>query len=240
MFHEPPAACGSCAAAKIGFCAGLAPEDVMRLARVSRRSRYRRSRRIEPRPETPVTLVIIRDGTVKLSHTLEDGRQQIIDFLQPGDFALRQAPNPQRAESFEASTEAYVCEIGFGEIERLCADSPEINRALMAASMARIEQKNDHILMLGRKRAAERMASFLLDLSRRAGCRGEMPDKLSLPMSRTEIADYLSLTNETVSRALSQLRERAIIGLPKPNNVVILDFEVLQSIAAGSGEITVR
>jgi len=240
MLHVPPPNCASCMTGKVGFCAGLAPEEVARIACVARPARYGRHQRIENRSEAPTTAVIVRQGTVKLTHMLLDGRNQIIDFLQSGDFAVRQASELHLPGEFLTATEADICEIGFADLERLCGESAQINRSVIGAALSQIERKNVQLLVLGRKRAGERLASFLLDMSQRAQRRGESAPEVMLPMSRAEIADYLGLTTETVSRAFSQLRSHRVISLPKPNFVRIRDLARLREISDGGAELPVR
>jgi len=93
----------------------------------------------------------------------------------------------------------------------------------------------EQMLLLGRKTAREKVATFLMKLSRRAEQRGLPPSPISLPMSRADIADYLGLTIETVSRTFTQLKREDIIGLPDSGHVVLTDAEGLRELAEGAG-----
>ncbi len=137
-------------------------------------------------------------------------------------------------------SDVELCEIDFSALLELSVSAPEVGKSLLVAAMGELDRKNNQVMMLGRKRAEERVASFLLVLSDRARARGDAPDRLRLPMSRAEIADYLGLTTETVSRAFTLLREQGLIRLPKPQELEVRDFAALGEIAAGSGWSSAR
>jgi CRP-like cAMP-binding protein len=139
-------------------------------------------------------------GVVRTYRLLADGRRQITGFHLPGDVfgvELRQA----RSEAAEAVAEATVI------VARRSSLTAEPGEALWRHAMGVLRRSEDHVLTLGRRSAAERVASFLLDLAERLGGR----DEIALPMSRQDIADYLGLTIETVSRTLTQLQTRGFI-----------------------------
>ncbi|MFQ5566273.1 MAG: Crp/Fnr family transcriptional regulator, partial [Paracoccaceae bacterium] len=137
-------------------------------------------------------------------------------------------------------TDVDACEVSLADLEALCTGTPELGQSMLGAVLCEIGRKNHQVMMLGRKRADERVASFLLDFSERAERRGAPANRLSLPMSRAEIADYLSLTTETVSRAFSVLRAEGIVRLPKPHEVEICNIPGLRRIAGGGAKLSVR
>jgi len=177
---------------------------------------------------------------IKVSHTLTDGRQQIVDFLTTGDVLIQHVTDGKVSVTVEATTNVDFCEVSLADLDALCTDTPELGQSILGAVLCEIGRKNHQVMMLGRKRADERVASFLLDFSDRAARRGAAADRVSLPMSRAEIADYLSLTTETVSRAFSVLRAEGIVRLPKPHEVVICDIAGLAEIAGGGANLSVR
>jgi len=139
-------------------------------------------------------------GVVRSYRLLADGRRQITGFHLPGDvfgIELRHA----RSEAAEAVAEATVI------VARRSSLTAEPDEALWRHAMGVLRRSQDHVLTLGRRSAAERVASFLLDLAQRLGGR----DEIALPMSRQDIADYLGLTIETVSRTLTLLQARGFI-----------------------------
>ena len=99
----------------------------------------------------------------------------------------------------------------------LAAPDGDLSRQIVAAMMRSLERAQDHMLLLGRKSALEKIATFILDMSERVA-----EDAVDLPMSRTDIADHLGLTIETVSRSLTQLERQGVIELPAQRRTIVL------------------
>jgi CRP/FNR family transcriptional regulator len=240
VFRVTPASCAGCAAGKIGFCANLGNKAIELIAGISRAFHVRKLQIIAREHEAPMSALVLRRGMIKVSHTLTDGRQQIVDFLTTGDILIQHEADGKVAVTVEATTDVDACEVDLADLETLCTGSPELSQSMLGAVLCEIGRKNHQVMMLGRKRADERVASFLLDFSERAVRRGAPAERLNLPMSRAEIADYLSLTTETVSRAFSLLRAERIVRLPKRHQVVICDIARLMEVAGGGANLTVR
>jgi CRP-like cAMP-binding protein len=142
-------------------------------------------------------------GAVRSCRVLADGRRQICDFYLPGDvFGVEFEP------SRRATAEALVDTVLIVARRSVVVEEPGQGEALWRHALRDLQRSQDHVLTLGRRSATERLASFLLDLTERLG-EGE----LDLPMSRQDIADYLGLTIETVSRTLTQLQIQGFIQL---------------------------
>lgn len=180
-------------------------------------------------------MLILRRGRLKVSHVLKDGRQQIIDFLAPGEALVWQRDPAATEKTVEAMSMADTCELAIDTLLGLCDTTPEISRMIVAAALCEIERKNEQVVMLGRKRSEERVASFLLALAERAVADGFSSRRFPLHISRSEIGDFLGLTTETVSRTFSAFREARLIDLPTPQMVEIRDPGALREIAAGAG-----
>lgn len=160
-------------------------------------------------------------GAVRTTRFLADGRRQIDGFHLPGDvFGL------ERGDAHRFSAEAIgECEVALVRrkaVERAAENDVAVARRLWSLASDSLEQLQDHMLLLSRKNAAERVGAFLLELSGRAHCR-----TIDLPMSRGDIADYLGLTLETVSRTFSQFARDGMIDLPSPRRVVIRNTTAL-------------
>lgn len=234
-------ACVGCVAVRKGFCAGLDAEALERIATVAQHVRLSPAQRMRlPGQESP-GLLILRRGRLKVSHTLKDGRQQITDFLLPGDALVwrRNGADTEAERVIEAMAEIEACELDVRTLLSLCDETPAIARMLVTAAISEIERKNDQVMMLGRKRSEERLASFLLALIEAdapSGASGQRGLRINLPMSRQEIGDYVGLTIETVSRTFTALRQAGIIALAKPQVVEIRDLDALRELAAGASE----
>ena len=163
----------------------------------------------------------IESGVVRLTRVLEDGRQQVIAFGYPGDIIGFPA-NGLHHTDCDALVETRLTPITRQALDDSRHD-PEMHAALMDAALHEISAMQDHFMMLGRKSAAEKVASFLKVLLERIGDGGATPPVVDLPMSRSDIADFLGLTTETVCRCITALRKAGIIRLVGVNRVEILE-----------------
>jgi CRP-like cAMP-binding protein len=165
-------------------------------------------------------------GTIRTSKILNDGRRQIGGFYLPGDvFGLE--PGSEHAFSAESITDAKVLVIKRSAVEALAARDNEAARELWAMTGRELQRVQDHILLLI-KTAQERVAAFLLEMSERI----KSNDEINLPMSRQDIADYLGLTIETVSRTLTSLECNAAIALPTSRRILLRNRAALRRLNA--------
>ncbi len=171
-------------------------------------------------------IFLVLSGAVRVCKLLGDGRRQIETFCLPGDvFGWETAP--RHRFSAEAVNECRVVRVKRSILFARAADDAELAHALWALTAGELSRTQNHLLVLGRKTAQERVATFLLDMAARsAGAAGEV----TLPMSRQDIADYLGLTIETVSRTLTHLEDAAVIALPSSRRVVLKDGGALRGL----------
>jgi CRP/FNR family nitrogen fixation transcriptional regulator len=167
-------------------------------------------------------------GAVRTYKLLSDGRRQIDEFHLSGDiFGLE--PSEEHRFSAEAVDDATVIAFRRRRFETLAHDDPALGDQIMSSMMRSLERAHDHMMLLGRKTAQEKIATFLLDLARR------MPgdNRLELPMQRSDIADHLGLTIETVSRTLTQFARDGLIKLAAASrSVVLADKAALHQLTA--------
>ena len=168
----------------------------------------------------------IASGVVRLCRVTEDGRRQIAGFRLPGDFI-----GVDWASQYELTAEAVrdVTAIRFSRnrVEKLTSDDPNVRAHILAHIRRDLRSAHEHLLTLGCQSAAERVASLLLQLANRAGV-GE-GGTLDMQLGRQDIADYLGLTLETVSRTFSEFQNRGLIALPKRRHVTIRSLTKLRS-----------
>jgi CRP/FNR family transcriptional regulator, nitrogen fixation regulation protein len=160
-------------------------------------------------------------GSVRTYKILSDGRRQVGGFYLPGDiFGLEFAD--EHTFSAEAIADAKVVVVKRSAITALSGRDPVIGRELFALTGRELRRVQDRVLLLV-KSAQERVASFLLEMAERAGA----GNTVELPMSRQDIADYLGLTIETVSRTLTSLESAATIEVPTSRRIVLRDRSTL-------------
>jgi CRP/FNR family transcriptional regulator len=172
------------------------------------------------------------EGTIRLYKLLPDGRRQITGFSISGDF-LGLSSGGRYAYSAEAVSGATLCRFKRSDLQRLFERFPAMERRALSMANDELAAAQDQMLLLGRKTPTEKISSFLLTLSKRLDRVGRKGDILELPMKRADVADFLGLTVETVSRTFSKLRDKRIIALPTPDQVRLLDRRRLARIASG-------
>ena len=174
----------------------------------------------------------VLSGTVKLYKLLADGRRQITGFFFAGDL-IGVGLHDTHTHSAEAITETELRKYSRTRLQEAMSRNPVIGRKLFGLAADELAAAQDQLLLLGRKSPVEKVASFLLKLSERNGERGEALSPIYLPMARSDIADYLGLTTETVSRTFSRLRRERAIRLLENHLVDLLDVERLEGYADG-------
>ena len=180
-------------------------------------------------------------GALRKVRLLPDGRRHITSFLMPGDF-FGFADGTNYTHTVEAVADVTVVRYSRRGFEAVLDRDPRAGRHFLGLVCRALTASQDQLLLLGRKSALERMATFLLALSDRMGADCEAapgPDvEIDLPMNRTDVADYLGLTIETVSRLVTRLRSQKIIDTPDAHRVVILKRDALEILSAGEMQVT--
>lgn len=176
----------------------------------------------------------VTSGTVKLYKLLPDGRQQITGFAGTGQF-LGLAVTDTYTFSVQAIEPVRVCRFSRPRLRHLMDDYPHVEERLLQAACQELVTAQEQILLLGRKSAQERLATFLVSWSRQGDRHVPPSDRVRLPMTRGDIADHLGLTIETVSRTFSRFRTDGRIRTPNSNEVIITDRPYLERLAAGAG-----
>jgi CRP/FNR family nitrogen fixation transcriptional regulator len=156
-------------------------------------------------------------GTVRTYKLLSDGRRQIDEFHLAGDIFGLETGEEHRF-SADAVDTAKIVAFRRRRFETLAHDDPALGDQVMSSMMRSLERAHDHMMLLGRKTAQEKVATFLLDMAQRVS----KEDRFELPMQRTDIADHLGLTIETVSRTLTQFARDGFIKLAAASRSVVL------------------
>lgn len=216
------APCRNCGAREFNICQRLEANQQERLLALAMRLQVSKRDRLFAAGDPARYVYNITEGTVCLSRSLADGRRQILGFLLPGDFLGLGVEGTHGCDA-DTLTEAKVCRFERTAFEGFLLENPDVALRLLRIASSDLAQAARHEVLLGRKTAVERIASFLLDLRDRSGARHLRTRPLVLPMTRGEIADYTGLTIETVSRVLGRLKSGKIIELVGANAVRVLD-----------------
>ncbi len=178
---------------------------------------------------------IVERGWVKLYRTLIDGQRQVVGFANEGA-VLGMEAGGEHFNSCEAITEVVTRSIPVSQLETLIADNPEFGLRLLQQVGAQLEAAQAHLVTIGAQTAEQKLASFLLAIARQAANAGV--NEFDLPMRRGEMAEFLGLRLETVSRKMSEFQKRGWIRMTSMYRCRILQPGILNQLAAGSCEDT--
>ncbi len=231
--HCAAGSCAVCEMRHVTFCAVMDESEIVALSKLAHHGFVAPHQLLFQEGDAAREVFNVLEGTVKLYKSLPDGRTQITGFLFPGDF-LGLSSGSEYGYSAEAVDRVKVCRFQRRELAAAFGDLPKLTERLLRISTDELSAAQDQMLLLGRKTAREKILSFLLTMSERAKKRGKPGNPIELTMSRAEIADYLGLTVETVSRTLTKLREEAVLKLPRPQSVVLLDSGKFADLAIGA------
>lgn len=225
-----PNACQECRVRLSGICGVLTPDELSRLAHQSRHTRYEPGDAITVETDVSTGYATIVEGVIKLSRVLRDGRQQLVGLQFSSDLLGRLYAH-ENALTAEAASEVELCRMPKLALETLVADSPDLKQRLLNQSLQDLDDAREWMVTLGRKSASERVVSLLLLFANRAAvANGQTtgPVTFDLPLIRSDMADFLGLTIETVSRQISKLRNEGIILVSSHRHVVVPSMDRLR------------
>lgn len=225
-------ACAHCEIRNMTFCGALNDDELSAVEEIVDHVRYQPQQYLFHEMDEARDVFNITMGSVKLYKGLPDGRTQVTGFVSPGEFIGFSSRDTYNVEA-EAITPVEACRFSRRRLVRLMEEYPKLERMLLNMAATELEAAQDQMLLLGRKTAQEKLATFLLGLSAKAERLGMPSSPVILPMTRTDIGDYLGLTIETVSRTMAGLKKAGIIDLPRSHEVVLRDRERLEEIAEG-------
>ncbi len=208
-------------------------EAADRLAAMSRTITVPAGRTVMMEGAPATELFSVSSGIVSVFKLMPDGRRQITGFLYPGSFlGVTFNAETTYAYSADAVTAVTLRSYPRRNFERLLDEVPGIRRAFIAAMADELTEAQDRMLLLAHRSASERLACFLLTLAQRqAGPGGAPVDAVFIPMRGSDIADYLGLTAETVSRTLATFRRKGIVVIRRGGHTEILDRSALEALA---------
>ena len=224
--------CFGCAVRKISLCGVLESEDLRRFRGTGATVRLADGESLFMEGDAPVAVYTLTSGAIRLSKLLRDGRRQIAGFLFPGDF-LGLTVEDAHLFTAEAIGPAVLCRFARPRFEAFLDDHQHMERRLFAIAAHELAAARTQLVLLGRKTATEKVVSFLLMIGSRCRKEGGLADEVALPMTRTDIADYLGLRIETVSRELTALKVARLIQLTGTHSLRLLDKPRLKALAEG-------
>jgi len=227
---EAQTKCGSCPIRHRAVCSRCQPDELEVLDRIKYYRDFDPGQTIVWSGDEMDFVASVVTGIATLSHTMEDGRRQMVGLLLPSDFLGR--PGRDIAPyDVVATTRLTLCCFRKGPFQELLTSTPSINQRLLEMTLDELDAAREWMLILGRKTAREKIASLLAIVARRdaslkmANAQGKLV--FDLPLTREAMADYLGLTLETVSRQISALKRDGVIQIEGNRHVTVPDFQIL-------------
>jgi len=223
--------CGGCIMQQLSFCSLLDKRSFERVRAMARVYAVPKGAVIIEQEQELDRVYIITAGLIELYRSLVDGRRQITGFLGPGDLLSGIKKSDGAYCTAQAITPARLCGFERKAFLDLLHENSSLCYMLLLTATDEIQAQNDHIVLLGRKSVAERLAAFLLIAGTRWHNDDKHPETVDLPMSRSDIADYLGLTIESVSRGFARLRRDGLIETPTTHKVLLQNIPALYDLA---------
>jgi CRP/FNR family transcriptional regulator len=228
-----PVLCQSCEARHKGMCGVLTPDQLIQMSKYTSKTEYESDQELVSSDSEITTHANIMSGVVKLTKLMADGRQQIVGLQFAPDFLGRPFKR-QSGVSAEAATKVKLCSFPASSLERLIAESPELEHRLHEQALNELDEARNWMLTLGRKTAEEKVASFIYLIARHIDPEQHIENQdivFELPLKRADIADFLGLTIETVSRQITRLRKTGVIRVENNRTVIVPDLEKLKIVS---------
>jgi CRP/FNR family transcriptional regulator len=224
--------CSGCEVRLVSICAALEPDELAELEKLARPSCYAARAALFTQGDPANWVYTLTAGAVRLYKLLPDGRRQIVGFALPGDF-LGIAMRDLYSCSADAIEPVVACRFARSAYSALVEEKPHLQQRLFEFATHELTLAQDHMMLLGRRNPEEKLVSFLLSLRERWSRlhEGHVSPTVAVPMSRRDIADFLGLTIETVSRTFTKLSKDKTL-LIVPGGVRLLDVARMRLLAA--------
>lgn len=216
-----PVLCLACEARHRGVCGALSTDQLINLNKQSTRKLVEPGVELIGECQEAGSYANIISGVVKLTKMMVDGRQQIVGLQFAPDF-LGRPFRPDSGITADAATPVNICSFPKSVLDRMIRDTPELKHKLLEQSLKELDEARDWMLTLGRKTASEKVASFLYLIATHVDPELDADSvSFDLPLTRSDIADFLGLTIETVSRQMTKLRKDGVIEIRNNRHVDI-------------------
>lgn len=218
--------CGACPIRHRAICARCDDDELSQLETIKSYKSYEAGQPIIWRGDELASFSSVVVGIASLSRSMEDGRTQVVGLLLPSDF-IGQPGREYVDFDVTAVTDVTLCQFQRKPFEALVEDVPHISQRMMEMALDELNAAREWMVLLGRKTAREKIATFLEMIVRRSTVPEHQVKQYTLPLTREEIANFLGLTLETISRQLSNMKKEGIIEFEGRRNFIIKDLAAL-------------
>ena len=226
----PLGRCAACSLRGFTFCSALEGSELAALENIVTPFRLSPGQMLFQEGDEADCVFNVTSGVMRVYKLLPDGRRQITGFLFPANF-LGIATSGGYSYNADAITDVQLCRFRRPQLMALFERYPKLESRLLGIATDELTAAQDQMLLLGRKTAAEKLASFLLGMAKRSSVEGAPVDRVPLPMTRADIADYLGLTIETVSRTLSRFKRAGLIEIGDGHSITLARPDDIADIA---------
>lgn len=225
-------ACQNCSLSELCLPRGLSSQELEMLENaINKTVKVKKKGYLFHRDDKQHSIYAVKAGAIKTSLATPDGEEQILGFYLPGDLLGFDAfAHDRHTCDAQALDDTLVCELSMGDFQELCGKLPQMRSQMMRQFGTEIEREQMLLLTLGQMRTEERLATFLSSLSERNRERGFSTHEFNLPMARHDLANYLGMAVETLSRMFSRLQDEGIIAV-KHRLIRIKDMDRLKQLA---------
>jgi len=220
--------CTICKVRTYSFCRCLTEEKLQVFSNISFEKSFSNKQNIFLQNDPSTYLYNVTEGNVKIYQLLDDGRIQITGFLYPGDF-FGSYKNNKYNYCAEAIGDLKTCVFDQKILDKYLDENPVLAKELLNKTSFELTLAQDRLTVLGKLSAIERLTKFLFNISQQRKRIGWQNNPISLPMTRQDIADYLGLTIETISRELSNLKTSNIIKIITSKQIYLNDIKSLEN-----------
>ena len=196
--------------------------------------RTRRGQTIALTLDGSEALYFVRSGALMVDVTLPDDLRQVIGLLYPGDVLRSGSTPPHAAAHLSAVSAGEVLRVRWSTFAGLAAENPEIARYFDDAAAKQTARQAIHMAAVGRFDCQQRVATFLLELALRTGAPAPSGVEFEMPLRRTDMADYLGLNADTLSRTMSRLRASGLLSHPERHRALVRDIAGLAALTPGA------
>ena len=233
-FKSLKASCQNCSLSQLCLPRGLNTDDLSTLDDVIKQRRLvHKGETVFQQGEESGCIFAVRSGSVKTFTTAKNGEEQILGFHLPGELlGLDGLDNQIHSCSGVALDTSTICELPVSQLNVLCVKMPGLQQQLLSLISEEITKDHTMLLLLARRNAEQKLATFLVNISNRFKARGYSPEEFDLTMSRYDIGNYLGLADETVSRLFSKFRDNELIQAER-KSIRILKHDTLNQLADG-------
>ena len=231
--------CSLCSLSHMCLPPGLNHRELAKLEHIARHERFLKKGESLFKPGQQLkSLYVVRSGSIKTYLATHSGAQQVVGFHMPGKFlgfdAMGDGKHTCTAEALESSN---ICELPYAQLYKVAQQITGLNEYYMSLMGHEIAEEHKMMLMLGRRSANERIATFLLNISDNYSKRGYSPVNFNLTMSRHDISNYLGLAVETISRSITHMQSIGIISVER-KYIRIIDMPRLRKLASAEVSVT--